>query len=190
MTLQWQGPSVAQHVKDQKAHDADSMAAAVPEDADVDGEDDVVVVAPKITVQGARSALHTAAAGVASAVDLLELMVAHDTKLASAALRNSDFVSDVASVEQSLLMVRRNMRKLQARLDSLSRRHACQQTMDSLVMNAPGSSGRGFELKTKNMLCTRQRGSPSPVRQPAVRTSHTVLLKSEKSIDIVSSTRK
>lgn len=130
-------PAVAQHVKDQKAHDADSMAAAVPEDADVDGEDDVVIVAPKITVQGARSALHTAAAGVASAVDSLELMVAHDTKLASAALRNSEFVSDVASVEQSLLMVRRNMRKLQARLDSLSRQHACQQTMDSLVMNAP-----------------------------------------------------
>ena len=48
------------------------LTAVLPEDADVDGgdddDDDVVVVTSKMTVQGARSALHTAATGVTSAV--------------------------------------------------------------------------------------------------------------------------
>ena len=62
------------------------MLTAVHEDAGVDGDvdgedddDDVVVVTSKMTVQGARSALHTAATGVTSAVDALQVIVAHDT---------------------------------------------------------------------------------------------------------------
>ena len=34
--------------------------------------------------------------------------VAHDTNLASAALQDSEFVAEVASVKQSLVMLRRN----------------------------------------------------------------------------------
>ena len=83
------------------------LTAVLPEDADVDGgdddDDDVVVVTSKMTVQGARSALHTAATGVTSAVDALQVMVAHDTNLASAALQDSEFVAEVAAVEKSLL---------------------------------------------------------------------------------------
>ena len=113
------------------------LTAVLPEDADVDGgdddDDDVVVVTSKMTVQGARSALHTAATGVTSAVDALEVVVAHDTNLASAALHDSEFVAEVAAVEQSLVMVRRNMRKLQARLNTLSRQHAWQQTIDGVL---------------------------------------------------------
>ena len=92
------------------------LTAVLPEDADVDGgdddDDDVVVVTSKMTVQGARSALHTAATGVTSAVDALEVVVAHDTNLASTALQGSEFVAEVASVEQSLVILRRNTHKL------------------------------------------------------------------------------
>ena len=83
------------------------MLTAVHEDAGVDGDvdgeddddDDVVVVTSKMTVQRARPALHTAATGVTSAVDALQVAVAHDTNLASAALQDSEFVAEVASVE-------------------------------------------------------------------------------------------
>ena len=113
------------------------LIAVLPEDADVDGgdddDDDVVVVTSKMTVQGARSALHTAATGVTSAVDALQVMVAHDTNLASAALQDSEFVAEVAAVERSLVMVRRNMCKSLARLNKLSRQHACQQTIDGVL---------------------------------------------------------
>ena len=65
-----------------------------------------------MTVQRARPALHTSATGVTSAVDALQVMVAHDTNLASAALQDSEFVAEVASVEKSLVMLRRNTHKL------------------------------------------------------------------------------
>ena len=63
-------------------------------------------------MQRARPALHTAATGVTSAIDALQVMVAHDTNLASAALQDSEFVAEVASVEQSLVLLRRNTHKL------------------------------------------------------------------------------
>ena len=81
-------PAVVQHVKDRTAQDAQRVLTAVlPEDADVDADvdgeddddDDVVVVTSKMTVHGARSALHTAATGVTPAVDALQVIVAHDT---------------------------------------------------------------------------------------------------------------
>ena len=65
-----------------------------------------------MTVQRARSVLHTAATGVTPAVDALQVMVAHDTNLASTALQGSEFVAEVASVEQSLVILRRNTHKL------------------------------------------------------------------------------
>ena len=76
-----------QHVNDRITQDAQLVLTAVHEDAGVDGDvdgeddddDDVVVVASKMTVQRARPALHTAATGVTSAVDALQVMVAHDT---------------------------------------------------------------------------------------------------------------
>ena len=100
------------------------------DDADVDDADDddvvVQVVSPKMLVQETRPALHLRA--VTSAVDVLQVIVAHGTNLASAALQDSEFVAEVALVEQGLVMVRRNMCKLQARLDSLSRQHVCQRS--------------------------------------------------------------
>ena len=87
-------------------------------DGDADGEedddDDVVVATSKMTVQRARPALHTAATGATSAVDALQVMIAHDTNLTSAALQDSEFVAEVASVEQILVMLqlRRNTHKL------------------------------------------------------------------------------
>ena len=55
-------------------------------------------------------ALHLRA--VTSAVDVLQVIVAHGTNLASAALQDSEFVAEVASVEQSLVLLRRNTHKL------------------------------------------------------------------------------
>ena len=125
-------PAVVQHVKDRTAQDAQRVLTAVlledaDVDADVDDDDagDVVVVTPKMTVP----CLAHGRTGVRSAVDALEVVVAHDANLASAALQNSEFVIEVASVEQS---VRRNMRKLQARLNTVSRQHACQQTINGV----------------------------------------------------------
>ena len=76
-----------QHVNDRITQDAQLVLTAVHEDAGVDGDvdgeddddDDVVVVTSKMTVQRARPALHTAATGVTSAVDALQVIVAHDT---------------------------------------------------------------------------------------------------------------
>ena len=55
-------------------------------------------------------ALHLRA--VTSAVDVLQVIVAHGTNLASAALQDSEFVAEVASVKQSLVMSRRNTHNL------------------------------------------------------------------------------
>ena len=52
-------------------------------------------------VQETRPALHLRA--VTSAVDVLQVIVAHGTNLASAALQDSEFVAEVAAVEKSLL---------------------------------------------------------------------------------------
>ena len=60
-------------------------------------------------------ALHLRA--VTSAVDVLQVIVANGTNLASAALQDSDFVAEVASVKQSLEMLRHNTHNLKLRGD-------------------------------------------------------------------------
>lgn len=104
-------------------------------DADVDGDDvdddDVVVVDVdrKVTTSVARAALRTATAGINSAVEAMERLLAHNAmQLGGAPLNDRRLTQAVVDVEAQLAVARRRMHSLQALLTTLSQRHARQVT--------------------------------------------------------------